>query len=286
MIETMKTEIRAHAAGTVLVGDILVNRLGFGAMRLAGPGVWGRPRDAENVVRVLRRVVELGVTFIDTSDAYGPEVNEEQIAEGLYPYPKGLLIATKGGLVRPGPGTWEPDCRPARLKRCCEESLRRLRVDRIDLYQLHAVDPKVPYAEQIGVLAELQLEGKIRHIGLSNVDPEHLRIASGLVPIVSVQNRYNIADRSAEPVLRACERKGIPFLPWFPLEAGAPVHNARLTAMAAEKGCSVYQLALAWLLKRSPFMLPIPGTSSIEHLQENVAAAALTLSEEEFHRIG
>jgi pyridoxine 4-dehydrogenase len=286
MMEGMKTEIRADAAGTVLVGDILVNRLGFGAMRLAGPGVWGRPRDAENVARVLHRVVELGVTFIDTSDAYGPGINEEQIAEALYPYPKGLLIATKGGLARPGPGSWEPDCRPARLRQCCEESLRRLRVDRIDLYQLHAVDPKVPYPEQIGALVELQREGKVRHIGLSNVDPEHLRIASEIVPIISVQNRYNITDRSAEPVLRACERAGIPFLPWFPLEAGTPARNAGLIALAAEKGCSVYQLALAWLLKRSPLMLPIPGTSSIEHLQENVAAAALILSEEEFRRIG
>jgi aryl-alcohol dehydrogenase-like predicted oxidoreductase len=281
----MNTTVHAAAAGAVRIGDLTVNRLGFGAMRLAGPGIWGRPRNAENVVRVLRLALDLGVTFIDTSDAYGPDVNEEQIAEALHPYPAGLLIATKGGLARPGPGSWDPDCRPERLKRCCEASLQRLKVDRIDLYQLHAVDQRVPYAEQIGALADLQREGKIRHIGLSNVDEEHLRIARSIVPIVSVQNRYNVADREAEIVLKACERDGLAFIPWFPLEAGSIDRHAGLQVLAREKERPVYQLALAWLLKRSPFMLPIPGTASLEHLRENVAAASIVLSDAEFERI-
>jgi aryl-alcohol dehydrogenase-like predicted oxidoreductase len=212
-------------------------------------------------------------------------VNEEQIAEALYPYPSNVLVATKGGVVRPGPGQWEPDCRPERLKRCCDESLRRLRVERIDLYQLHAVDPNVPYAEQIGALAELQREGKIRHIGLSNVQPEHLRIARSIVPIVSVQNRYNVEDRDAESVLRICERDGLAFIPWFPLNAGSLARSGVIAGIAREKQCSAHQLALAWLLKRSDCMLPIPGTASVAHLEENAAAASLTLTKEEFSRM-
>lgn len=277
----------ASAAGTLtLGGDLTVNRLGFGGMRLVGPGVWGLPADPANSLTVLRRAVELGCTFIDTADAYGPEVNEEQIAEALYPYPAGVVIATKGGSTRSGPGQWGRDGRPERLKACCEASLKRLRLERIDLYQLHAVDPAVPYAEQIGALKELQTQGKIRHIGVSNVDEAQLKIARSVATIVSVQNRYNASTRDSEGVLDACERDGIAFIPWFPLEAGDIAEGSGIEAVAKSKGATPYQVALAWLLRRSPVMLPIPGTSSIAHLEENVAAARLTLTDDEYGQVG
>ncbi|HTV73204.1 MAG TPA: aldo/keto reductase [Candidatus Acidoferrales bacterium] len=278
----MSTTITAAAAGTIRIGERAVHRLGFGAMRLTGKGVWGWPPDREGAVRVLRRAVELGVNFIDTSDAYGPEVNEELIAQALAPYSSDLVIATKGGLTRSGPGQWAPDCRPERLRSCCEASLRRLRLDHIELYQLHTVDPRLPYADQIGALADLRKEGKIRHIGVSNVALEHLRIARSIVEVVSVQNRYNFADRESEPVLQACERDGLVFIPWFPLDAGEIGKSATVQAIAARTGCSPYQLAIAWLLRRSRQMLPIPGTSSAAHLEENIAASGVALSDDEF----
>lgn len=280
----------AASAGTVTVGgDIAANRLAYGGMRLCGPGIWGWPEDRENALNVLRRAVELGCNFIDTADAYGPEVNEEQIAQALYPYPEGLTIATKGGNTRPGPGEWIPDCRPERLKRCCEASLRRLRLDRIDLYQLHTVDPNVPWEEQVGALRDLRDEGKIRHAGLSNVTLDQLRAAEKIVPIVSVQNRYNVAYRGeSEPIIDYCERNGIAFLPWFPLGAGSDRinDNTEVQIVAKAHGARVPQIALAWLLHRSAVMLPIPGTSSIAHLEENVAAASIRLTEEDFVRLG
>ncbi|HEV7180541.1 MAG TPA: aldo/keto reductase, partial [Candidatus Baltobacteraceae bacterium] len=239
-----------------------------------------------NALAVLRRAVELGCNFIDTADAYGPDVNEEQIAEALYPYPTDLVIATKGGSTRSGPGQWARDGRPERLKACCEASLQRLRLDRIDLYQLHAADPKVPYAEQIGALKELQDAGKVRHIGVSNVNEEQLEVARSVATIVSVQNQYNVTNRASEGVLEACEAAGIAFIPWFPLGAGDIAEGSGLVEVAKAKGVSAYQVALAWLLHRSPLMLPIPGTSSIAHLEENVAAAALTLTGAEFEQIG
>ena len=238
------------------IGDLEVGRLGFGAMRLCGPGIWGEPADPENALRVLRRVVELGVALIDTADAYGPEVNERQIAEALCPYPEGLVIATKGGYTRPGPGQWRPDGRPEHLREACEGSLQRLRLERIDVYQLHTPDPDVPLSESVGTLRELRDEGKVRHVGLSNVSLSQLDEAERIVPIVSVQNRYNAADRTGEDVIDACEARGIPFLPWFPLGAGSLDPSE----------------ALRFLLARSPVILPIPGTSSIEHLEENVRA--------------
>jgi len=258
----------AAAAGTLSIGaDLRVHRLGFGAMRLTGPGVWGAPADRPAAIRVLRRALELGVNFIDTADSYGPGVSEEIIAEALYPYPPGLVIATKGGLTRAGPGEWGRDAHPAHLRAACEGSLRRLRLARIDLYQLHAVDPRVPLADSLGELARLRTEGKIRHIGVSNVSAAELIQAERSVSVVSVQNRYNLADRDSEEVLKNCERAGIAFIPWFPLGAGRDAANA--------------QRAIAWLLARSPVMLPIPGTSSVAHLEENVAAASLRLSARE-----
>ncbi|HEY0798172.1 MAG TPA: aldo/keto reductase [Candidatus Baltobacteraceae bacterium] len=279
------TTMSAAAAGTIRLGDRTVKRLGYGAMRLTGPGVWGPPKDPANALAVLRRALELGVTIIDTSDAYGPETSELQIAEALYPYPPELVIATKGGLTRPGPSQWVPDCRPERLRACCEASLKRLRAEAIDLYQLHAVDPKVPYAEQVGVLEDLRREGKIRLVGVCNVGVDELDVARSVAPIVSVQNRYNMTDRSSEDVLEICEREGLAFLPWFPLDAGDIGESAPAQEIARAHGCSVYAVALAWLLKRSESMLPIPGTSSIEHLEENVAAARLELSDEEFRKL-
>ncbi len=270
-------------------GDLTVNRMGYGAMRLPGPGVWGWPQDRDNATRVLRRVVELGVDFIDTADAYGPEVNEQQIAQALRPYPPDLVIATKGGNTRPGPGQWVADCRPERVKRCCEESLQRLQLDAIDLYQLHTVDPKVPWAEQVGALRDLRDAGKIRHAGLSNVTLEQLREAEKIVPIVSVQNRYNIAYQGAsDGIIDYCERSGLAFLPWFPLGAGSDdiAQNTEVQNVANAHGAHVHQIALAWLLYRSSAMLPIPGTSSIEHLEQNVAAAHIELSEEDQVRLG
>jgi pyridoxine 4-dehydrogenase len=273
----------AAAAGTVTLGDLTVNRMAFGAMRLTGPGVIGGPDDPENAKAVLRRAVELGVNFIDTADSYGPEINERQIEEALHPYPDDLVIATKGGLNHERRGEWLQDGRPERLRAACEGSLQRLRVERIDLYQLHSVDPSVPLEESVGALAELREEGKIRHVGLSNVDARQLARAREVVPIVSVQNRYNLADRHSEGVLEACEREGIAFLPWFPLAFGELTRGAgRLTDVAFAHGLSRAQVAIAWLLQRSPVMLPIPGTSSLEHLEENVASASVGLTETEF----
>jgi pyridoxine 4-dehydrogenase len=273
----------AAAAGSVRLGDLTVNRMGFGAMRLTGPGVIGEPADPESSLAVLRRAVELGVNFIDTAASYGPEINERQVAEALHPYPDGLVIATKGGLRHERQGEWIRDGRPETLRASCEASLRRLRVERIDLYQLHSVDSTVPIDESVGTLVDLQREGKIRHIGLSNVDARQLAQARQVATIVSVQNRYNLVDRYSEGVIEVCERDGIAFLPWFPLGFGALTRGGgRLADIAALRGATQAQIALAWLLRRSPVMLPIPGTSSLEHLEENVAAAALELTDAEF----
>ncbi len=280
----------ASVAGTITVGDLDVHRMGYGAMRLTGPGIWGWPADRENALRILRRAIELGVNFIDTADSYGPYVSEEEIAMALYPYPSDLAIATKGGLVRPGPGEWERDCRPERLKACCEDSLRRLKLACIDVYQLHAVDAKVPFEDQVGALWDLRDEGKIRHAGLSNVSLEQLRKAQEIVPIVSVQNRFNMMHRGGEEerVIDYCERQRIAFIPWFPLGAGneeIPNHTeAQIVAKA--HGVRVHQIALAWLLHRSPMMLPIPGTASMAHLEENIAAASTALNTEDLTRLG
>jgi pyridoxine 4-dehydrogenase len=270
-------------ATLALGGDLEVRRLGFGAMRLCGPRIIGWPSDRDNALAVLRRALELGVTFIDTSDAYGPEVNELQIAEALHPYPEGLVIATKGGLLRNERGDWIPDGRPEHLREACEASLRRLRVDRIDLYQLHAVDGRVPIEESVGELARLREQGKIRHIGLSNVAIEELERARDVAPVVSVQNRYNLADRHSEDVLEACERRGLAFLPWYPLAVGDLARPGdRFEEVARQNEATPAQVALAWLLRRSPVMLPIPGTASLEHLEENVAAERIELGDEEF----
>jgi pyridoxine 4-dehydrogenase len=267
----------AAAAGTVRLGDFTVNRMGFGAMRLTGAGVIGEPADPENAL------AELGVNFIDTADSYGPEINERQIAEALHPYPEELVIATKGGLRHERQGEWIRDGRPESLRASCEGSLERLRVERIDVYQLHSVDPSVPIKESVGALADLQQEGKIRYIGLSNVDARQLARAREVATIVSVQNRYNLVDRHSEGVLEACERDRIAFLPWFPLGFGDLTRGGgRLADVAAAKGATQAQIALAWLLRRSAVMLPIPGTSLLEHLEENVAAAALELTDAEF----
>jgi aryl-alcohol dehydrogenase-like predicted oxidoreductase len=277
------TTTDASAAGTLtLGGDLEVRRLGFGAMRITGEGIWGPPADREEAKAVLRRAVELGVNFIDTADSYGPEVSEELIAETLHPYPGGLVIATKGGLTRPGPGRWEPDGRPEHLREACEGSLRRLRLERIDLYQLHTVDPRVPLEDSVGALADLRDEGKIARVGLSNVDTAELERAREIVPVVSVQNRYSVADRDSDPVLDWCERQGLAFIPWGPLRGVGPDGTGVIGRVADAHGANELQVALAWLLARSPAMLPIPGTASVEHLEENVAAAALRLSEEEF----
>jgi len=266
--------------------DLTVNRLGFGAMRITGEGIWGWPPDRQNALKVLKRAVELGVTLIDTADAYGPDTSELLIAEALYPYPKGLVIATKGGLTRPAPGEWVPNGRPEHLKQALEGSLKRLRVDRIDLYQLHRIDPKVPMEESLGALKEMQNAGKIRHVGLSNVSPDEITRARKVVPIVSVQNRYNIEDRKSENALVYCEKESLGFLPWFPIGGGGGLkpENA-LDRAAKDHSVSVVQIALAWLLERSPVMLPIPGTSSLAHLDENVAAAKLKLTPEEWQAI-
>lgn len=256
------------------------NRLGYGGMRLTGEGVWGLPKDPANALAVLRRAVELGANFIDTADAYGPATNEEQIAEALHPY-DGLFIATKGGLVRPGPGRWEPLGRPEYLRQCVEMSLRRLRVEAIDLWQLHRIDPQVPLADQIGLMADMQKEGKIRHLGLSQVSVEELGQARQMAEIVSVQNLYNLADRSSEDVLEYCTKEGIAFIPWFPVANGDLAKpGGVLDTLAHETGHTVAQLALAWLLHKSPVMVPIPGTSSLAHLEENMQAASIELSDE------
>src|SRR5512134_486176 len=269
--------------GTLTIGsDMTVRRLGYGAMRLCGPGVWGEATDRAAAQRVLTRAVELGITLIDTAHAYGPDVNERLIAATLYPYPQGLVIATKGGLTRPRRGAWDRDGRPEHLRATCEGSLKRLRLERIDLYQLHAPDPRVPFEDSVGALADLQRAGKIRHVGLSNVSVEQLRCARGIVPIVSVQNRYNLGDRASDDVLAECEREGIAFLPWYPLASGQHAAGSKALAKIAQRhGATPAQIAIAWLLARSPVMVPIPGTSSVAHLEENVAAARLMLTDEE-----
>jgi pyridoxine 4-dehydrogenase len=267
-------------------GDLEVRRLGFGAMRITGDGIWGPPDDPDEAKRLLRRVLELDVNLIDTADSYGPEVSENLIAEALHPYPDGLVIATKGGLRRTGPGEWPRDAHPMRLKECCEGSLRRLRLDRIDVYQLHAPDPEVPLEDSLGALRELQEEGKIRHIGVSNVSEEELERARAVVDVVTVQNRYNLADRASEGVLDACEPAGIGFIPWFPLATGDLARpGGPLDELARAHDATPSQLALAWLLARSPNMLPIPGTSSIEHFEENLTAERISLDGDEVERL-
>lgn len=286
----MSTDLDAQtaaASGTFAIGgDLPVHRLGYGAMQLTGPGVWGDPEDPDEAVRVLRRAVELGVNFIDTADSYGPFVSEKLIRKALRPYPEDLVIATKAGLTRQGPNEWRPVARPEYLRQQAELSLRHLGVDRIDLYQLHRIDPQVPLADQLGELVALQQEGKIRHIGLSQVTVEQLRQARELATIVSVQNLYNLANRADEDVLDYAEQENIGFIPWFPIATGqlaAP--GGPLAAISADHGASPAQLALAWLLRRSPVMLPIPGTSSVAHVEENIAAARITLTDEEFEAL-
>jgi pyridoxine 4-dehydrogenase len=281
-----KNIISASLAGSVFLGrEISVHRLGFGAMRLTGEGIWGPPRDREGVLAVLRRAVELGVNFIDTADSYGPHISEELIAEALFPYPDNLVIATKGGWNRPGPNQWTHDATPAHLREAVEGSLRRLRLDRIDVYQLHIPDPVVSFDASVEMLARLVDEGKIRLVGLSNVTQEHIERARRIVPIVSVQNRYSFADREWDYVVNYCERHGIAFIPWFPLGGGTVVAGDVLSKIARAHRASPMQIALAWLLKRSSVMLPIPGTSSVKHLEDNVAAASLRLTSEELEEL-
>jgi pyridoxine 4-dehydrogenase len=276
----------AAAAGEVALGDLRVFRMGFGAMRVCGPDIWGPPADRVAAHRVLRRAMELGVNFIDTADSYGPEVDEILIAEALHPYPAGLVIGTKGGLVRPSRHSWKENGRPEHLRHALEGSLRRLRLECIDLYQFHAPDPAVPFGESMSALAELQRAGKIRHLGVSNVSLAELAAARRIAPIVSVQNEYNVTDRTSEPVLAECARLGIAFLPWFPLGAGQCLRSAHVKRVAKRHGTTPAQVALAWLLARSPVMLPIPGTGSLAHLHENVAAARLSLSPDDMRELG
>jgi pyridoxine 4-dehydrogenase len=278
-------EISASLAGAVsLGGELSVNRLGFGAMRLTGEGIWGAPADRNRALAVLRHAVELDVNFIDTADSYGPFVSEQLIAEALFPYPKGLVIATKGGWNRPGPDQWTHDATPAHLRKAVEGSLKRLRLDRIDVYQLHTPDPVVSFDASVETLAQLRDEGKIRLLGLSNVTREHIERARKIVPIVSVQNRYSFADREWDYVVDYCAANGIGFIPWFPLAAGRVAGDV-LNEIAQAHQASPKQVALAWLLRRSPIVLPIPGTSSVEHLEENVAAASVQLTQEEYERL-
>ena len=280
------TILRAATAATAenpstfkIGGDLEVNRLGFGAMRITGPGIWGWPKDRDEAKKVLRRTVELGVNLIDTADAYGPETSELLIAEALYPYPKDLVIATKGGNTRPGPDQWVPDGRPEYLKKCVDASLKRLRLERIELYQLHRVDPKVPMEDSLGALKEMRDAGKIRHLGLSEVDTEEIARARKIVPIATVQNRYNLADRKWENVLGYCEKERLGFMPWAPVGGNRSLKDSALEKVAREQKASVYQIAIAWLLAHSPVMLPIPGTSSVAHLEENMAARKLKLTD-------
>ena len=276
----MASAAGATAAGSIEIGgDLVVRRLGFGAMRITGRGIWGEPPDEGQAKATLRRVVDLGVNFIDTADSYGPEVSERLIAETLYPYPDDLVIATKGGLVRPGPGRWDADGRPEHLREACEGSLRRLRLEQIPLYQFHRPDPRVPLAESLGALTQLKDEGKIRHIGVSNVSVAQLRTAQRLTPVVSVQNRYNGSDRKSEQLVDVCEQEQIAFLPWAPIQQAGD--NPAVTEAAKRHGASPRQIVLAWLLARSPQMLPIPGTGSPEHAEANVAAAAIELTPDE-----
>jgi pyridoxine 4-dehydrogenase len=276
----------AGAAGTLTIGgDLTVNRMGFGAMRLTGKGIWGPPRDRQEAVRVLRRAVELGVDFIDTADSYGPDISEEIIVEALHPYPEGLVIATKGGLERPGPDRWVPNGRPEHLRRRLESSLRRLRLERIDLWQLHRIDENVPADEQFGVIREFQREGLVRHVGLSEVSVPQIEQARRALAIASVQNRYNLTDREWEAELDYSEREGLAFLPWFPLAAGALDESGPLARVARRHDATPYQIALAWLLARSRVMLVIPGTSSVRHLEENVRAADIGLTPEDLEEL-
>ena len=280
----MSAQPTAAAAGTIDVGgDLTVNRMGFGAMRITGPGIWGDPPSRDQAIATLRRVVELGVNFIDTADSYGPDVSETLIAEALYPYPDDLVIATKGGLVRPGPNRWDADGRPEHLREVCEGSLRRLRLDQIPLYQLHRPDPKVPLAESVGTLAELKDEGKIRHVGLSNVTEDQYREAQRIVPIVSIQNRFNVTDRQSESLIDLCEQEAMVFLPWAPIQQTD--RRVAVAAAARRRGVTERQVAVAWLLASSPAILPIPGTGSPEHAAQNVAATAIDLSRDEFEAI-
>jgi len=288
----------ATAAGTFTIGgDLVVNRMGFGAMRITGQDIWGEPKDPAEARHALRRAVELGVNFIDTADAYGPEVSERLIAESLAPYPRGLVIATKGGLLRPSPPRWVPDGRPEHLREACEGSLKRLKLARIDLYQFHAIDPKVPLEESLGELARLRQAGKIRHVGVSNLNADELARARRVVPVVSVQNRYSLSDRRSEEVLGVCTRDGLAFIPWAPLASGSTARlgggadqrsdkGRALEQVAAGHGASVMQVAIAWLLAKSPAMLPIPGTSSVAHLEENIEAALLQLSPADLAALG
>lgn len=270
----------APEAGPIDIGgDLTVNRLGFGAMRLTGPGIWGAPAALDTARTVLRRAVELGVNFIDTADSYGPHVSETLIAEALYPYPDDLVIATKGGLERTGPNRWPVNGRPDHLRAACDGSLQRLRLEQIPLYQLHRPDPSVPYAESVGALVELKEQGKIRHIGVSNVNEEQLRTAQALTPVVSIQNRYNLKDRASETLIDLCEQESLVFLPWAPIQQTEG--NAAITEIANRRGITASQVVLAWLLARSPAILPIPGTGSVAHLEENVAAAAVHLDPRE-----
>ncbi len=280
----MSGQPSAAAAGTIGIGgDLTVNRLGFGAMRITGRGIWGDPPNRNQAQAALRRAIELDVNFIDTANSYGPEVSETLIAETLHPYPDDLVIATKGGMVRPGPGRWDADGRPAHLRAACEGSLRRLKLEQIPLYQLHRPDPRVPYAESVGALVELKNEGKIRHIGLSNVSEAQLREAERLTPVVSVQNRYNASDRSSESMVDVCDQESIAFLPWAPIQDADAI--APVLSGARSHGAGTRQIVLAWLLARSPQLLPIPGTASPEHVEENVAAASIQLTNQEINAL-
>jgi pyridoxine 4-dehydrogenase len=274
----------ASSAGTVGLGDMTVNRMGFGAMRITGRGVWGPPSDPEECKRVLRRAAELGVNFIDTADSYGPHVSEELIAEALFPYPDELVIATKAGFERPGPNRWDPDGRPEHIREAIQGSLRRLRRERIDLYQVHTPDRKVPYEETVGAFRDLQLAGLVRHVGVSNVSVEQLGVARGLVEVVSVQNRYNLTDRASERVLETCAREGLAFIPWFPLATGKLAGKA-IDRVADRRGLTPVQVGLAWLLQHSTVMLPIPGTSKVAHLEENVASAEVELTDDDIREL-
>ena len=269
------------------LAQLPIGQIGFGAMRITGPGVWGPPRDEAEAIALLRRAIEKGVTFIDTADSYGPGISETLIAEALHPYPAGLVVATKGGLVRPGANRWVTDCRPEHLRRACVDSLKRLKVDCIELYQLHAVDHRIPIQDSIGALVDLQREGKIRHIGVSNVSERELARARAVASIVSVQNHYNLRDRSSDRLIDICAEAGIAFIPWYPLAAGRLASpNSRLARIAQRHSASPSQISLAWLLQRSPAMLPIPGTSSIAHLEENLASASIRLNPDEFRTLG
>jgi aryl-alcohol dehydrogenase-like predicted oxidoreductase len=271
---------------TIRIGDLTVNRLGYGAMRVLGPNVWGEPKDRPGAHRLFRRAVALGVNFFDTAESYGPQTDEVLIAEALHPYPAGFVIGTKGGLLRPSPGRWDSDARPEKLRKDLEGSLKRLRLERIDLYQLHAPDPKVPLEDSLGAIVDAQKAGKVRHIGVSNVNTKELEKARRVANIVSVQNRYSIGDRNSEDVLKVCEKNSIAFIPWYPLGAGSASRNKKILSVAKKTNATPMQVAIAWLLAKSPVMLPIPGTSSIAHLEENMKTASLTLSAEDLALLG